>query len=603
MTSAVSLANEENTRMGAQGQRVMVVARRDFDPATFDPAAPHLDDVRELELLAMVGIVDPPRAEAKVAIEQCHRAGIEVRMITGDHAVTAAAIGHELGITGKALTGAEFAAMSDEQLIAELDDIGVVARVSPEDKIRLVSTLQGQSNVVAMTGDGVNDAPALKKADIGVAMGITGTEVSKDAAVMILTDDNFATIVRAVEYGRQLYDNLAKYIRFQMAALVAFIATYLGAALFQIADGIPFAPLAVLWINFAVQVPLALALGFDRPVEGLMDKPPRPLHQPVLSRAQWGFDIALGIVMAIETLWVLEVFEDRESAIVAASMAVAVFSLMNVALALGARSATETALDRDSISGRRQLLLYGLALLFTLLSTELGILQRILGTTSLSGGQWLLCIALAAGLLLVGEVIKLILRRRGSDALLSTGDLTTAPRPAPRSNPRVRLQMARIRAFLFGELLVCEDPLIVELAELAELLVLVGPCRRRRGRGRWRWEARTAGWAYCGCAYSGVGRTAVARTRILRRTAVAHTAEGPRTAIARTRTGPSCSTGSPADATPVAHRGPGARDHGGASDPTDQSHQAAPLLMPLPSCFHRHASNWSSASTTACSAT
>ena len=418
-TSAARPRTSENTRMGAQGERVMVVARRDFDPATFDPAAPHLEDVRDLTLLAMVGIVDPPRAEAKVAIEQCHRAGIEVRMITGDHAVTAAAIGHELGITGKALTGAEFAAMSDEQLVAELDDIGVVARVSPEDKIRLVSTLQGQSNVVAMTGDGVNDAPALKKADIGVAMGITGTEVSKDAAVMILTDDNFATIVRAVEYGRQLYDNLAKYIRFQMAALVAFIATYLGAALFQIADGIPFAPLAVLWINFAVQVPLALALGFDRPVEGLMDKPPRPLHQPVLSRPQWGFDIALGVVMAIETLWVLEVFEDWENAVVAASMAVAVFSLMNVALALGARSATETALDRDSISGRRQLILYGLALLFTLLSTELGILQRILGTTSLTGGQWLTCIALAVGLLLVGEAIKFVLRRRGSNALLA----------------------------------------------------------------------------------------------------------------------------------------------------------------------------------------
>jgi Ca2+-transporting ATPase len=204
-----------------------------------------------------------------------------------------------------------------------------------------------------------------------------------------------------------------------MAALVAFIATYLGAALFQIADGIPFAPLAVLWINFAVQVPLALALGFDRPVEGLMDKPPRPLHQPVLSRPQWGFDIALGIVMSIATLWILDVFEDWENAVVAASMAVAVFSLMNVALALGARSATETALDRDSISGRRQLLLYGLALLFTLLSTELGVLQRILGTTSLTGGQWLTCIAVAAGLLLVGEAIKFVLRRRGSNALLA----------------------------------------------------------------------------------------------------------------------------------------------------------------------------------------
>jgi Ca2+-transporting ATPase len=148
-----------------------------------------------------------------------------------------------------------------------------------------------------------------------------------------------------------------------------------------------------------------------------MDKPPRPLHQPVLSRPQWGFDIALGVVMSIATLWVLDVFEDWENAVVAASMAVAAFSLMNVALALGARSATETALDRDSISGRRQLLLYGLALLFTLLSTELGVLQRILGTTSLTGGQWLTCIALAVGLLIIGEVIKLVLRRRGSDAL------------------------------------------------------------------------------------------------------------------------------------------------------------------------------------------
>jgi Ca2+-transporting ATPase len=406
-------ASDENERMGAQGERVMVVARRDFDPGTFDPAVPHLDDVRDLTLLAMVGIVDPPRAEAKAAIEQCHRAGIQVRMITGDHAVTAAAIGRELGITGKALTGAEFAAMEDSQLFDELDEIGVVARVSPEDKIRLVRSLQEQSNVVAMTGDGVNDAPALKKADIAVAMGITGTEVSKDAAVMILTDDNFATIVRAVEYGRQLYDNLAKYIRFQMAALVAFIVTYLGAAMFQIADGIPFAPLAVLWINFAVQVPLALALGFDRPVEGLMDKPPRPLREPVLSRLQWGFDIVLGVVMAVGTLWVLDVFEDRESAIVAASMAVAVFSLMNVALALGARSATQTALDRDSISGRRQLLLYGLALLFTVLATELAVLQRVLGTTSLTGGQWLTSLVLAGGLLIVGELLKLIMRHTG----------------------------------------------------------------------------------------------------------------------------------------------------------------------------------------------
>ena len=144
--------------------------------------------------------------------------------------MTAAAIGHELGIEGKALTGAEFAAMSDDQLMKELPDIGVVARVAPEDKIRLVDLLQRQQNIVAMTGDGVNDAPALKKADIGVAMGITGTEVSKGAAVMILTDDNFATIVKAVEFGRGIYENLSNFIRFQMTNLVAYIVAYLGAA-------------------------------------------------------------------------------------------------------------------------------------------------------------------------------------------------------------------------------------------------------------------------------------------------------------------------------------------------------------------------------------
>src|SRR5512136_1302864 len=256
------LALQENERMAKAGERVMVVARRDFDPQTFDPKGNLIELVKDLTLLAMVGIVDPPRPEAKEAITKCHSAGIQVRMITGDHAVTAAAIGKELGITGEALTGAQFAAMSDEDLTAKLDNIGVVARVAPEDKIRLVDLLQRKQNIVAMTGDGVNDAPALKKADIGVAMGITGTEVSKGAAVMILTDDNFATIVKAVEYGRAIYDNLAKYIRFQMGMLSAFILTYLGAAYFGILGGVPFSALVVLFINFLIQVPIAIALGF-----------------------------------------------------------------------------------------------------------------------------------------------------------------------------------------------------------------------------------------------------------------------------------------------------------------------------------------------------
>ncbi|HVL22697.1 MAG TPA: HAD-IC family P-type ATPase, partial [Thermomicrobiales bacterium] len=227
------LALDENDRFAAAGQRVMVVGQRDFDPASFDPRGNLIDLVQDLTLLAMVGIVDPPRSEARDAIAECKSAGIRVRMITGDHATTAAAIGNELGIEGRAITGAQFSAMSDDELMRQIPEIGVIARVAPEDKLRLVSLLQQSGEVVAMTGDGVNDAPALKKADIGVAMGITGTEVSKGAAVMILTDDNFATIVKAVDYGRSLYDNLMKYLRFQMASLVAFIAVFLAATIFN----------------------------------------------------------------------------------------------------------------------------------------------------------------------------------------------------------------------------------------------------------------------------------------------------------------------------------------------------------------------------------
>jgi Ca2+-transporting ATPase len=402
----------ENERMAASGERVMVVARRDFDPAEIDLDGDLIGLVHDLTVIAMVGIVDPPRAEAKAAIAQCHSAGIEVRMITGDHAVTAAAIGRELGIEGRALTGAEFAALTDEELARQLPEIGVVARVAPEDKIRLVHALQEQRNIVAMTGDGVNDAPALKKADIGVAMGITGTEVSKDAAVMILTDDNFATIVRAVEYGRELYDNLSKYIRFQMAALVGFIATFLGAAVFSIADGIPFPPLAVLWINFVVQVPIAIALGFDKPLPGLMARRPRPLTEPVLNVPQWVRAVGLGVLMAAGTLWVREAFEGWADALVATTMAVTVFSLTNVAAGLSARSQTRTIFSRDIVADRRQLTLYGGTLVAIVLATELGVLQRVLDTTALTGGQWLVCLLLAAGLVAVEEITKLVLRRR-----------------------------------------------------------------------------------------------------------------------------------------------------------------------------------------------
>ena len=304
-----------------------------------------------------------------------------------------------------------------------MDEIGVVARVAPEDKIRLVTLLQEKQNIVAMTGDGVNDAPALKKADIGVAMGITGTEVSKGAAVMILTDDNFATIVKAVEFGRAIYDNLSHYIRFQMTALVAFIAAYLGAAFFVIAGGVPFTPLVVLWINFLVQVPIAMALGFDKPAAGLMENKPRPLSQPVLSRSQWVRIAFIGIIMAIGTLF-LEAGYAADAAM-AATMAFVVFSLYNVVIGLSSRSETGSAFNRDILSDRHQLMLYGLALLFVFVPVELGF-PRFLGLTRLSGSQWLLCIIFAFLLLLVDEVIKVFMRRRRS----KRAPAVAAPAPA-----------------------------------------------------------------------------------------------------------------------------------------------------------------------------
>jgi Ca2+-transporting ATPase len=409
------LASEANDRIADAGERVMVVAERDVDPATFRAAAGAgtlIDLVQNLTLLAMVGIVDPPRPEAKAAIAECREAGIRVRMITGDHATTAAAIAAELGIEGRAVTGTAFAAMTDAELHDQLPDIGVVARVAPEDKIRLVQLLKSAGNVVAMTGDGVNDAPALKAADIGVAMGITGTEVSKEAAVMILTDDNFATIVNAVAYGRALYDNLLKYLRFQMSTLVAYIAIFLAAGVLDIAGGVPLNPLQILWLNMVIDIPIAIALGFDEPTKGLMARPPRPVGAPVLSRANWIRLCIQGALMTIGSLVAYQIGDSQDNALVASTMLLTTLSFFHLAAGVLSRDQYNTIFDRDAVPGMTQLRRYGTSLLAIIAITTIGILEQIFNTAELNGDQWAICLGLAASLVVVEEIIKLVLRRR-----------------------------------------------------------------------------------------------------------------------------------------------------------------------------------------------
>jgi magnesium-transporting ATPase (P-type) len=267
--------------LSGEGLRVLAAARRD-DPGVRDALS--LDDVRELVFIGLVGIVDPPRPEAIEAIATCRRAGINVKMITGDHAGTASAIGLEMGIGDgmTAISGIELEAASDDELRDIVDRHDVFARTSPEHKLRLVTALQANGEVVAMTGDGVNDAPALKRADVGVAMGIKGTEATKEAAEIVLADDNFASIERAVKEGRTIYDNLRKSILFILPtnaaeALVIVVAVIAGLQL-------PLTPTQILWVNMVTAVTLALALAFEPSEPGIMQRPPRSPRASILDR-------------------------------------------------------------------------------------------------------------------------------------------------------------------------------------------------------------------------------------------------------------------------------------------------------------------------------
>jgi P-type Ca2+ transporter type 2C len=297
----------------------------------------------------------------------------------------------------------------------------VIARVTPEHKVRLVDVLQRKGQIVAMTGDGVNDAPALRKADIGVAMGKAGTEVAKRAGVMILTDDNFSTITKAVELGRGLYDNLARYIRFEMGCMFGFIITFLGASIFDIAHGEPLKPLQVLWVAFTTVTLQSIGLGYSNPPEGLMERRPRPPDQPILSRGVLGWLVTAGLVMAVGTLSLVSWAEDAHTLTIARTMALVVFSLFNLFFSIEAKDERESAFSLGTFSDRTFVVMAGVSLFLIVMATILPPCQAILKTTELDESQWLLCAGVALSIIAVSEIRKMVLRRAAAPGPGITG--------------------------------------------------------------------------------------------------------------------------------------------------------------------------------------
>ncbi|MFB7450529.1 cation-translocating P-type ATPase [Streptomyces sp. NPDC056194] len=404
-------ADAQTERMGGEGRRVMAAATRDLDPAGFDPDGDLLAYITELRMTSLVGMVDPPREDAKAAVAGAQAGHIRVRMVTGDDVTTGAAIARQLGIPGEAVLGADFAAMSEEEQLARIDGIGVVGRVAPEHKVLLADTLKKKGEVVAMTGDGVNDAPAIKAADIGIAMG-SGTDVAKNAGRMILSDDAFATIVYAVEQGRRIYDNLTKYIRFVLLLLVTFVLTFLGATVFNIAAGEPFTPPQVLWIHFVVNASFGFALGFDRESPGLMRRRPRPRGESVLTRPVLVTVGLGGLAITVVLLGLIKLGQTHfDSTETGQSIAFTAFALCLIVAAFECRSETDSVLTASTFDSKQMNWVALAQFVLAVLVTQMDGFRRILGTTQINARQfgWALLAALA--LLLLWELGKFLARR------------------------------------------------------------------------------------------------------------------------------------------------------------------------------------------------
>jgi Ca2+-transporting ATPase len=418
-----------NEALAGAALRTLAVGFRSVPKA--GTARDQLDERIEHDLvfLALIGMIDPPREEAKAAVARAKAAGIRPIMITGDHPRTAAVIAAELGITsdGRAVTGPELERMSDDALAVTVRDASVYARVNPSHKLRIVKALQRQGATVAMTGDGVNDAPALKTADIGVAMGIAGTDVSKQAADMILADDNFATIVAAVEVGRTIFANIRKFLRYLLTSNLGEVITMFVGVVLADAIGLraqaesavvlPLLATQILWINLVSDGAPALALGVDPVDPGVMQEPPRARGEGAITGRMWAGIVLGGVIMAAGTLLVLDwslpggLLPGEGDMRYAQTMAFTTLLFFSLFTVFNARSDHESAF-RGLFTNRWLWGAVALSLLLQVAVIYTPFLQQAFSTVSLSAGDWARCAAVGSSVLWAGEIGKLIARGR-----------------------------------------------------------------------------------------------------------------------------------------------------------------------------------------------
>ena len=423
---------DEVETLSGQTYRTLGLAYRVTEHGEIGSYADDVDESleRDLVYVGVVGIIDPPRSEVAEAISDAHRAGIRVVMITGDHPATAARIAADLGIVdpgGRAVTGAELDTLDDGALRDVTREVSVYARVSPQHKLRLVDALQADGQIVSMTGDGVNDAPALKSADIGVAMGITGTEVTKEAARLILTDDNFTTIIAAVRQGRVIFDNIKKSLRYLLSSNMGEVLTVFCGVLFAGAIGlndasndaivVPLLATQILWINLITDSTPALAMGVDPEIDDVMARKPRKLTDRAIGAGMWGGIVSVGLVMALVTLFTIDVFlpggliEGDDTLAVARTAGFTTLVLAQFFNALNARSEVTSAFC-GLFSNKWLWGALTLGLVLQMAVVEVPFLQVAFGTASMDLTHWAVCLGLSSVVLWYDEMRKVLSRAR-----------------------------------------------------------------------------------------------------------------------------------------------------------------------------------------------